>query len=136
MVTCIRTETDKRNVEIEPFDTKLAQRIQTLSGQIEKHTLDLANLRRTAPAQTSQRFQQSFTTASEQDNARLQQYGDERLDEARQTKIDIGKIERLDEVQTTWQYGSENLNALKSELGATVAKMERAQQAVEFVEKQ
>ncbi|KAK3703047.1 hypothetical protein LTR37_014658 [Vermiconidia calcicola] len=120
--------------EIEPFDTKLAQRIQTLSGQIEKHTLDLANLRRNAPAQTLQRFQQSFTKASEQDDARLQQYGSERLDEAKQTEIDIGEIERLDEVQATWQNGSENLISLKSELGGTVAKMERAQQAVDFVE--
>lgn len=121
--------------EIEPFDTKLAQRIQALSAQIEEHTLHLANLRRTAPAETSEKFQQSFTQRSEKDDARLLRIGDRQLQEAQDTKMDVGEVERIDEVQATMQHGSEGLVNLKSGLGGTVAKIERAQQALDLFEK-
>lgn len=120
--------------EIEPFDTKLAQRIQSLSAQIETQTLQLANLRRTAPAETSQRFDESFTEQADAYDARLQKEAEEKLSAARSTKMDIDEVERLDEIQNTWQNGSENLVALKSGLGSTVAKMERAQSANEAIE--
>ena len=129
-----RQPVTNRKLEIEPFDTKLAQRIQALSQQIENHTLQLANLRRTAPAQTSQRFQESFTKESEQDDARLQKFEEQTLVVAKNTDMDVGEVERLDEIQATWQNGSENLMSLKSGLGGTVAKMERAQQAVDLLE--
>lgn len=50
--------------------------------------------------------------------------------------MDIGDVERSDEIQTTWRNGSENLMTLKTGLGGTVAKMERAQQAVNAIETQ
>ena len=131
---CSETETDKRTSEIEPFDTKLAQRIQALSQQIENHTLQLANLRRTAPAETSHRFQESFSKASEEDVARVQKFADETLEDAKNTNMEVGEVERLDEIQASWQNGSENLLALKSGMGGTVAKMERARQAVDVLE--
>lgn len=124
----------KRIEEIEPFDTKLAQRIQALSSQIEDHTLQLANLRRTAPAETSRRFQDSYTQASEQYDARLQRDEETRLQEAKNTKVEVDDLERLDEIQSTWQNGSEALMSLKSGLGGTVAKAERAQQVVSVLE--
>ena len=120
--------------EIEPFDTKLAQRIQALSAQIENHTLQLANLRRNAPAETSQRFQESFTKQSEHYDAQLRRDEEQKMEQAKNTKLDVGEVERLDEIQSTWQNGSEKLTTLKSELGGTVAKMERAQQAVDVLE--
>ena len=42
--------------EIEPFDAKLAQRVQALSAQIESQTLELASLRRNAPGATAKKF--------------------------------------------------------------------------------
>lgn len=123
-------------IEIEPYDTKLAQRVQALSSQIENHTLQLANLRRTAPVETSQRFQDSFTRQAEDYDARLQKEQEEKLNEAKNTNLDIGDMQRLDEIQSTWQNGSDNLMSLKSGLGGTVAKMERAQQAADVLQKQ
>lgn len=120
--------------EIEAFDTKLAQRIQALSAQIESQTLHLANLRRTAPEETAQRFQESFTQSSEEDDARLQRLAEQQLENAKASKVDVGEMERMDEVQSTYQSGTENLNNLKSGLGGTVAKMERAQAAVDYLE--
>ena len=53
---------------------------------------------------------------------------------ARVMKLDVGDVERLDEVQGTWQRGTEQLEDLKGKVGGTVARMERAKRAVEFVE--
>lgn len=122
-------------VEIEPFDTKLAQRIQNLSTQIEQRTLDLANLRRNAPAETSRRFQEAFARQSEVYDARLRRDEEARLEAARGTKMDVGEIEGLEEMQSTWANASEQLQELKSGLGSTVARMEKAQKAVDVLEK-
>ena len=96
--------------------------------------MQLANLRRTAPAETSSRFQESFTKSSEQDDAPLQNFDVETLQDAKNTRMDVGEVERLDEIRATWQSGSDSLVSLKSGLGGTVAKMERAQRAVDVLE--
>ena len=98
--------------------------------------MQLANLRRTAPAETSQRFQESFSKQADVYDERLQKDEQDKLEAARNTKMDIGEVDRLDEIQSTWQNGSENLVALKSGLGSTVARMERAQSAHQAVEGQ
>lgn len=120
--------------EIEPFDTKLAQRIQNLSAQIEQRTLDLANLRRNAPAETSQRFQDSFAKQTEDYDTRLQKDEQMKLDEARNTHMEIEEIERLDEMQSAWTKGTEQLQELRTGLGSTVARMEKAEKAVGVLE--
>lgn len=99
---------------------------------MEAETLHVANLRRTAPARVSEGFQQSFAKASEQEDARLSQIGEKSLLEAQNTRMDVGEVQRLDEVQATWYHGSEGLISLKAGLGGTVAKMERAQQAMDL----
>ncbi|KAK1811336.1 hypothetical protein LTR12_014278 [Friedmanniomyces endolithicus] len=120
--------------EIEPFDTKLAQRLQALSVQIENQTLQLANLRRTAPAETARRFKERYVRDAEECDVRLRIVEEKEVEAARQTKIELGHVERVDEMQFTWQKGSEELLALKSGLGSTVARLEKAQKAVEVVE--
>ncbi|GAB1740273.1 hypothetical protein NU219Hw_g5388t2 [Hortaea werneckii] len=120
--------------EIEPFDTKLAQRIQNLSAQIEQRTLDLANLRRNAPAETSKRFQDSFAKQTEDYDTRLQKDEQMKLDEARETHMEIEEMERLDEMQSAWTKGTEQLQELRTGLGSTVARMEKAEKAVGVLE--
>lgn len=56
------------------------------------------------------------------------------VEAARELKLDVGDVERLGEVQGTWQRGTEELEELKGRVGGTVARMERARKAVEFVE--
>lgn len=46
----------------------------------------------------------------------------------------IGETERMEEVQSTWQSGAQSLLALKTGLGGTVEKMERAQRVVDVLE--
>ncbi|TKA65073.1 hypothetical protein B0A55_09743 [Friedmanniomyces simplex] len=119
--------------EIEPFDTKLAQRLQALSSQIEFQTLQLANLRRTAPAETARRFRERYAKDTQEYDTRLREVEERELQAARETKVDPGHVERVDEMQSTWQRGSDELLALKSGLGSTVARLEKAQKAVDVV---
>ena len=53
---------------------------------------------------------------------------------ARAMKLDVVDVERLGEIEGTWQRGTEQLEDLKGKVGGTVARMERAKRAVEFVE--
>jgi kinetochor protein Mis14/NSL1 len=120
--------------EIEPFDAKLAQRVQSLSAQIENQTLQLASLRRDAPGATARKFEEEFKRRSEEDEARVKKQEEMDAEAARELKLDVGDVERLGEVQGTWQRGTEELEELKARVGGTVARMERAKRAVEFVE--
>lgn len=108
--------------------------MQALSAQIENQTLQLANLRRNAPAETARKFQDSFTQQSDEFDARLRKQEEAELEAARRAKLEVGEMERLDEVRGTWEKGAEELGELKARMGGTMAKMERAQRAVEFVE--
>lgn len=56
-----------------------------------------------------------------------------KLQAAKATKMDVGEIQRADEMQNTWQRGAEDLAGLKGGLGETVEKMEKARRAVEVV---
>lgn len=120
--------------EIEPFDSKLAQRVQSLSAQIENQTLQLASLRRDAPAATAKKFEEEFARRSEEDAARVKKQEELDAEAARELKLDVGDVERLGEVQGTWQRGTEELEELKGRVGGTVARMEKARRAVDFVE--
>jgi len=120
--------------EIEPFDAKLAQRVQALSAQIESQTLELASLRRNAPGATAKKFEEEFKRRSEEDEARVKKQEELDAEAARELKLDAGDLERMGEVQGTWQRGTEELEELKGKVGGTVARMERAKRAVEFVE--
>ncbi|EME42210.1 hypothetical protein DOTSEDRAFT_108692, partial [Dothistroma septosporum NZE10] len=59
--------------ELDPFDAKLAQRVQSLSAQIESQTLQLANLRRKAPQETAQAFIRSFEKQSEEYETKIKE---------------------------------------------------------------
>ncbi|KAK6439966.1 hypothetical protein LTR95_003811 [Oleoguttula sp. CCFEE 5521] len=120
--------------EIEAFDNKLAQGVQALSAQIESHTLALANLRRNAPGETAERYRVSFEKAREEDEKRVAELSAKALKDARERKLEVGEVERLEEVKGTWERGTEELGELRGRLGGTVEKMERAREVGEYVE--
>jgi kinetochor protein Mis14/NSL1 len=119
--------------ELEPFNTKLAQKIQSLSSQIEAQTLALASLRRKAPQQSAQRFLTSFESSLQTSQTRLQADEAARLAEARATQISVDPPERREEVEETFRQGVRGLEEIKGGMAGTVAKMERARMAVEVV---
>jgi kinetochor protein Mis14/NSL1 len=108
--------------------------VQSLSAQIENQTLQLASLRRDAPGATARKFEEEFKRRSEEDEACVKKQEETDAEAARELKLDVGDMERLGEVQGTWQRGTEELEELIARVGGTVARMERAKRAVEFVE--
>ena len=120
--------------ELEPFEGGLAQRIQDLSAQVEEHTLHLANLRRSAPQDSAQRFARTFEKHSLALDSRLSAGEDVQMQAANSTKMEIPPMERVGETHRTWQKGTEDLSGLKTNLGGTVARLERAQKAMEVID--
>ena len=96
--------------------------------------MQLANLRRTAPEETARRFEERYRQDTEAYHARLRKDEEAKLEAARGTTVDVGDVQRLDEMQSTMQRGTDDLMALKYGMGGTVAKMEKAQKAVDVVE--
>ncbi|SMR54506.1 unnamed protein product [Zymoseptoria tritici ST99CH_1E4] len=119
--------------ELEPFDTRLAQRIQTLSTQVEHQTLALANLRRKAPQDTAAKFTASYEKQVEEYEGKWKLEQERRLQEAKAVTVDVGSVERVEEVAGTWRKGNEGLEELKRGLGGSVAGLEKATRAVGVV---
>ncbi|GAB7360828.1 hypothetical protein MBLNU230_g0814t1 [Neophaeotheca triangularis] len=132
----LEAELDKaqQGEEIETFDAKLAQRIQSLSAQIEAQTLQLANLRRTAPAETAGKFETAVRGREAEDERVLREREELGLEEAGAVEVDVGRVERLDEVRASYEGGAKRLRELEEGGEGTVRKMRRARKAVEFVE--
>lgn len=120
--------------EIETFDTKLAQRIQSLSAQIEAQTLQLANLRRTAPAETAEKFEKALRERVGEDEDRLKEREAAGLKEAEGVDVEFGGVERLEDIGTSYEIGTKRLRELDEGVEGTVNKMRRARKAVEYVE--
>ncbi|USW56141.1 hypothetical protein Slin15195_G094600 [Septoria linicola] len=121
--------------ELEPFDSKLAQRIQALSTQIEYQTLQLANLRRKAPRDTAEQFKAAFERQGIEYEKRLEAERAARMKAAAETNVSVGEVKRADEIQSQWERGNEELEKLKSGLGGTKTRLERAKRAVDVVGK-
>lgn len=55
------------------------------------------------------------------------------VDDGRDVRLGIGRRERQEEVEGTWEKGIEGLAKLKMELPGTTARMERAKKAADYV---
>ena len=100
---------------------------------MESRTLHLAKLRRERPAEASHQFVNSFEKESERYDDLLQKDQERQLKLAQSANVRVNEVERVDEIESSLQTGTEQLTVLKSGLGSTVAKMERAQQAVDVL---
>ncbi|CAK4031717.1 Hypothetical predicted protein [Lecanosticta acicola] len=128
-------EAGKGEEELESFDAKLAQKIQSLAAQIERETLYLANKRRRAPQETARNFLAAFEEQGRVWDAKLEREQEVRVAAARKTELQVGRVERVGEMQSAWVRGREDLAGLKGGMEGTLERMERARKAVEAVEK-
>lgn len=113
------------------MDTKLAERIRALEATKESLTEKVADLRRTAPSQAAKDFQTQWAKDSERFDAKMEEESNRLVEDK---AIEIGNMKRWDEVQATWNRGTESLVALKGSLTETVAHLERAKTVVEHME--
>ncbi|KAK5158553.1 hypothetical protein LTS14_003573 [Recurvomyces mirabilis] len=120
--------------ELAPFDSKLAQRLQALAAQIEAQTLQLANLRRTAPGETARKWEEGFVGRGREWEERFAVEGRGRMELARGVDVGVSEVKRQEEVERSWRDGEERLGVLKTGMGSTVARLEKAKMAVEVAE--
>ncbi|KAK7533242.1 uncharacterized protein J3D65DRAFT_75962 [Phyllosticta citribraziliensis] len=127
--------------EYEPYNTHIATRIRTLEAQKDSLTEKLADLRRDGPSRAADAWATRFDaqTASQQarqleakDAALAAAAADARLLE--QAELWPLQGEAGDEVRAMWERGTEGLVALKRGLTETVARVERANGVVGYVE--
>ncbi|KAI9868453.1 MAG: hypothetical protein M1813_005897 [Trichoglossum hirsutum] len=124
--------------EFEPYDRRLHSRVQVLQSSLESSTLSLSSLRREAPAAAADAYvrrsneQAAATTAAV---AALNAAATGTADAAQPALLDLKPLERQADVERAYGTGLEELGALKSRLPATAARLERAKDAAEYVEK-
>jgi kinetochor protein Mis14/NSL1 len=116
------------DVEYEPIDNKLRERVAHLERQKETLTEKVADLRRAVPSQAAEGFKERWKSEDEAFEAQIKQLEDGEGDVS--GTLRVGDVKRLDEVQRTWERGTGGLVGLKSELTETVAKLERAKGVV------
>ncbi|KAI5210141.1 hypothetical protein E4T39_00518 [Aureobasidium subglaciale] len=122
--------------ELEPYDTKLATKLHKLSAQVENLTLQLANLRRTAPAQAAaayastldddeKRFEDARTRAEDDAKRRLQEHG---------VSLGMENVRDWDECERNWDMATKSLLHVKESIGATSARLVQARDAAAYLD--
>ena len=124
---------DPNDPSYEPYDSRLAGKLRELYATLETETTRVAELRREAPG-----------TAAKAYVERLRKGMDEREKEVEERRREAEKmasgglegvgIERVDNVAENWAKGKDGLEKLRA-ITEVVARLERAQRAVEEVEK-
>lgn len=120
--------------EVEAYDHRLAKRIQDTSAQIEALTLELANLRRSAPKEAARRFQSGFEDEGRVWDEKLRDAEEKRLAEVKKVELDVVGLEREEETRKAWERGMSTLVGVKDGIGGTVARLERAQGVIGYLE--
>jgi kinetochor protein Mis14/NSL1 len=122
--------------EQEPYDSKLALTLKSLSAQIEHLTLHLATLRREAPAKAAVAYtstlndnDSSFTQAriSAEQNARNRIQEEEDL-------CGVKGVRDWDECEKSWKVATEGLVDVKEGIGATGARLVQARDVAGYLE--
>ncbi|KAG9549154.1 hypothetical protein KCU71_g9014, partial [Aureobasidium melanogenum] len=122
--------------ELEPYDGKLSQKLQSLSAQIENLTLQLANLRREAPAKAAaayaskletedQTFQEARKAAEKQQRAKILQEKD---------LCGVGQLRDWNECERSWELATKGLVDVKESIGATSARLVQARDAAAYLD--
>ena len=114
------------------MDTRLAERIRVLEEQKEKLTEKVADLRRAGPEKAAALFKERWTAEEAAFETQMQGI-EERGEQDTKGEVDLAELKRWNEVQGTWEKGTEGLVRLKTDLTETVARLERAKGVVEYL---
>lgn len=118
--------------EFEPLDTRLAERIRVLEEQKEKLTEKVADLRRVGPEKAAALFKERWAAEDAAFETQMEGVAGTSEQDAK-GEIDLVELKRWDDVQGTWEKGTEGLAKLKTDLTETVARLERAKGVVEYL---
>ena len=127
----VEGHTPDDNSNYEPYDPGLAERLRTLYTEFDTQSTRIAELRRDAPGAAARGYVERL-------EAELKR--EEDLEKERKSKnanvgvenLDIGIRKRPDDMKGMWGKGTKGLVEL-GKIPGTLAKLERAEKAVEVV---
>ncbi|KAH0292533.1 hypothetical protein M436DRAFT_83006 [Aureobasidium namibiae CBS 147.97] len=130
------TAAEKGEEEQEAYDGKLGLKLRELSGKIEALNLQLAMMRREAPARAAAAyaaglqdddvaFTQSRTAAEQEVSKRIQE---------EQDLCGVKGVRDWDECERNWRIATEGLVGVKEGIGATSARLVQARDVVEYLD--
>ncbi|KAI9707119.1 MAG: hypothetical protein M1836_000079 [Candelina mexicana] len=120
--------------EFEPYDSRLATRVQTLYSTLESETLRLTQLRRSAPATAASNFKTAFTSSLDEDSRCAEQWMAQAAAREGDGMEGRVRLERGEEVRGMYERGVAGLVREKGAMTETAARLERARAAVGEIE--
>lgn len=123
-------------MEYTPWDPRLRQRVEDLARQEEELLSEIAALKKTVPAQVAAETARRYREAAERDEDAIKARriaAEEAVAARRDGVLETGRLERQDAVESAHKGAIEGLGRVKREMPSTVAKMERARVAGEYV---
>jgi kinetochor protein Mis14/NSL1 len=123
-------------VEYTPWDPRLRQRVEDLARQEEELLNEIAALKKTVPAQVASDTARRYREAAARDEEAIQarrKAVEEAVASRRDGILEIDALDRQDDVESAHRGAIEGLGKVKREMPSTVAKMERARVAGEYV---
>lgn len=153
-----RSSTQSRHeiIQYEPFDARKRTRLEELAREEEDLMREVASLKRSVPGAAARSYAEGFWEGVRADEAGFEgaktraavvgggeeeeEDGDGKKEKKEKEKKKktlllegLGEVERVDDVEKGYAGVVETLGRLKREMPATVAKMERARVAGEYV---
>jgi kinetochor protein Mis14/NSL1 len=104
-----------------------------LEEQKEKLTEKVADLRRAGPEKAAALFKERWDAEEAAFEAQMEGVEQTSGQDTR-GEIDLVELKRWDDIQGTWEKGTEGLVKLKTDLTETVARLERAKGVIEYLE--
>lgn len=123
-------------MEYTPWDPRLRQRVEDLARQEEELLNEIAALKKTVPAQVAVDTARRYREAAERDEEAIKarrKAVEDAVASRRDGILEIDGLERQDAVELAHKGAIEGLGKVKREMPSTVAKMERARVAGEYV---
>ena len=134
------TTTTAAEQAYEPFDTRKRQRVEDLTREEEDLLREIAALKRSVPGAAAQRLADASRSGIKADEEALAAMrgaaaalGPEILSAEGGAGVAAPALERQADVERAFREAVEGLGRLKKEMPATVARMERARVAGEYV---
>ena len=124
---------DPNDPSYEPYDSRLAGKLRELYATMEAETTRVAELRREAPAVAARGYVERLRKEIDERDKEVQERRKE-VEKVESGGLDGISIDRAEQVAENWAKGRDSLEQLKK-ITEVVATLERAERAVEEVEK-
>ncbi|KAI9731967.1 MAG: hypothetical protein M1834_004418 [Cirrosporium novae-zelandiae] len=119
----------------ETHDPTLLTRLQSLYDALENETTRVAKLRRTAPAHAAKAYAAALEKQIKDEERVMKKEDAEKVERIKRKEVKVKlEVERLDEIEETFEMGVEGLTRLREGVGETRGRLERAGEAVKVVE--